>query len=90
MTRLKKMMKTIREQLATFNIKLFHEPRYVAVFRTKETHLISLYKLLLEEQDIPVVVFNQRDSSYNAFGDISLNVPRQFEEAAKKIIREHE
>ncbi len=72
------------------NTRLTREPAYVSVYRSKELHLISLYKLVLEEHNIPVVIFDQRDSSYNAFGDIYLNVPARHESEALKILKEHE
>jgi hypothetical protein len=42
----------------------------------------------LEDEGIKVQVWNQVDSSYNAFGYIHLNVLQENEEKALKIIEE--
>jgi hypothetical protein len=40
----------------------------------------------LETHDIPVHIFNQRDSSYNTFGYIYLNVLAKHEKIAIELI----
>jgi hypothetical protein len=67
-------------------IKLTNQPRWTTVFLTKDEATIRIYKLKLETEEIPVMIFDQRDSSYNAFGDMYLQVPVEFEERAKALI----
>jgi hypothetical protein len=74
------------QQIKEKNLKLKKEPKWVTVFQSKEDYLISIYKLKLESEEIPVMVFDQRDSSYNAFGDIYLQVLLEDESLAKIII----
>ena len=58
---------------------------------TSEEHLVTLYKLKLEEEEIPVFVINKKDSSYNSFGAIELYVHHTLVVRAKHIIeKEHE
>lgn len=47
---------------------------------------VEIYKLKLEDEDIPVLVWNERDSSYNAFGYVHLQVRMEDQEKAKMII----
>lgn len=42
----------------------------------------------LEEEGIKVLVFDQRDSSYNAFGYVYLQVHKQNVERAEQILKE--
>lgn len=46
----------------------------------------ALIKFKLEEIDIPVVVFNQIDSSYGAFGTIRIMVPESDYPAAVGLL----
>jgi hypothetical protein len=40
----------------------------------------------LTDVDIPAVIFDQRDSSYNAFGDIYLKVHRDYVQKAQELL----
>ncbi|MGB0934048.1 MAG: hypothetical protein ACPGU5_07175 [Lishizhenia sp.] len=61
------------------------------VISTAEEHLVTIYKLKLEEEGIPVFVINKKDSSYNSFGSIELYVHHTLVVRAKHIIeKEHE
>ena len=42
----------------------------------------------LEAHEIPAAIFDQRDSSYNAFGYLYLNVHWQDEQIALELIEE--
>jgi hypothetical protein len=42
--------------------------------------------MALEEEEIPVLIFDQRDSSYNTFGDIQLQVLNEDVTRAQKIL----
>lgn len=62
------------------------EPSWVQVYQSSDEYMITIQKLKLEDAEIPVMVFNQRDSSYNAFGYIYINVPSEFRAEAEKIV----
>ena len=62
------------------------QPKWVTVHQTISEHESQIIKLALESEGIPVMVFNQRDSSYNAFGFIYLQVPVDREKEANKIV----
>ena len=47
---------------------------------------IEIFKLKLEEEGIPVMIWDERDSSYNAFGYVHLQVRNDDLEKAKMII----
>ena len=60
------------------------------ILETTDPFYAQIVKLKLEKEGIPVVVFDQRDSSYNAFGYIYLSVQHNHEEAARKIIEDEQ
>jgi len=67
-------------------IKLTPEPKWVTVYQSTDQYMVSIQKLKLDDAQIPVIQFNQRDSSYNAFGYIYLQVPTELIDKATKII----
>jgi len=63
----------------------------VTVFQSTDEYMIRIRKLTLEDHEIPVMLFDQRDSSYNAFGYIYLNVRKEDEKRAVELLNtEHE
>ncbi len=64
------------------------EPNWVTVFQSSDEYIVRIYKLKLEAHEIPVSIFDQRDSSYNAFGYIYLNVRAEDEKQALELIEE--
>lgn len=42
--------------------------------------------MTLESEGIPVMIFDQRDSSYNSFGDMYLQVPVELEKEVFGIL----
>ena len=67
-------------------IKLTKESKWTTVFQSSDEYMVTIQKLKLEDAEIPVIQFNQRDSSYNAFGYIYLQVPTELTEKAAQII----
>lgn len=67
-------------------IKLAKEPKWTTVFQSQDEYMVSIQRLKLEDEKIPVIQFNQRDSSYNAFGYIYLQVPTEMVEKATQLI----
>ena len=67
-------------------IKLTKEPKWTTVFQSTDEYMMCIQKLKLEDAQIPVMEFNQRDSSYNAFGYYYLQVPTELIVKATQII----
>lgn len=62
--------------------------KWITVFQSTDEYIVGIYKMKLETHDIPVHIFNQRDSSYNTFGYIYLNVLAKHEKIAIELIEE--
>ena len=62
---------------------------WVSVFTTTRELEAEIVKDLLDEERIPAVILNQKDSSYQTFGDISVMVSRDDQEEAKKVIKDY-
>jgi len=72
-------------------VKLVKEPSWDSVYQTTDEIELRIKKLKLEDENIPVVIFDQRDSSYNAFGYLYLHVRKEDVEKALKILNiDHE
>lgn len=56
------------------------------VFQTMDEYALRIRKMQLEDEGISCVVFDQRDSSYNAFGYLYLQVQRKDEQRAREIV----
>ena len=62
------------------------EPKWKTVYQTKNEVSIRILKMTLESEGIPVMIFDQRDSSYNSFGDMYLQVPVELEKEVFGIL----
>ena len=62
---------------------------WVSVFTTTRELEAGIVKDLLDEAGISAVILNQKDSSYQTFGDISVMVSRDDQEEAKKVIKDY-
>ena len=69
---------------------LMNEPKWVSVYDSSEEFSVHIKKMALEDAGIPVTIFDQRDSSYKAFGYISIHVPSELKEEALLVLKEHE
>jgi hypothetical protein len=85
-----KWLKNLNTIQKSRKVKLKKEPLRINILETSDPFYAEIVKLKLEEQGIPVVVFDQRDSSYNAFGFIYLSIFKHDEEAAKQIINDEQ
>ena len=82
------LIQRLREKWTTLRTKLVNEPRWVSVYDSHEEYTVHIKKLALEDAGIPVTIFDQRDSSYNAFGYIYLHVPIELKEKALQVLEE--
>ncbi len=80
------LIQRLREKWTVLRTKLVNEPSWVSVYDSHEEYTIHIKKMALEDAGIPVSIFDQRDSSYNAFGYIYLNVPVEFKEKALQVL----
>lgn len=72
-------------------MKLVKEPSWESVYQSQNEIELRIKKLKLEDESIPVMIFDQRDSSYNAFGYLYLHVRKEDVERALKILNtDHE
>lgn len=67
-------------------VKLVKESQWHSIFQSLEPYSVEIFKLKLEAEGITVMVWDERDSSYNAFGYVHLQVKSEFKEQAKAII----
>lgn len=63
-----------------------NEPEWVTVEESSDEYSIRINKIRLEDEGIPAIIFDQRDSSYNAFGYIYLKVHKENEAKARKLL----
>ena len=82
------LIQKIKEKWTMLRTKLVNEPKWVSVYDSHEEYTIHIKKLALEDAGIPVTIFDQRDSSYNAFGYIYLHVPIEHKERALQVLEE--
>lgn len=80
------LIQRLREKWTVLRTKLVNEPSWVSVYDSHEEYTIHIKKMALEDAGIPVSIFDQRDSSYNAFGYIYLHVPVEFKEKALQVL----
>lgn len=69
-------------------VQLIQQPKWTTVFQTRDEFSLRIIKLRLEDEAIPVMIFDQRDSSYTTFGDIYIQVPLEYEQKALDLINE--
>ena len=82
MSLLQKLKKTLKSLTAT----LKSDSPWVNIYQSSDEFSIRIMKLKLEDENIPVRIFDQRDSSYNAFGYIYLSVLKENIEIAREIL----
>jgi len=61
-------------------------PRWESIYQSTEEYSVRIKKLALDDAGIPNMIFDQRDSSYNAFGYIYLQVMIEDVERANEIL----
>ncbi len=60
---------------------------WTSVFETNQLYKAELIKDILCDNDIDAVILNQKDSSYNSFGEIYVMVNKEEKEKAEGIIK---
>jgi hypothetical protein len=64
------------------------EKGWKEVFLTDQEYQACMARDLLNEAGILAVILNQRDSSYQAFGEFAVIVPGEAEETAMDLLKE--
>lgn len=80
----------IQRKLTLLRTKLMSDSGWISVYQSQTEYLAHIKKLALENAGIEVKFSDDRDSSYNAFGYVQLFVPKDFEEKAQRLLKEHE
>lgn len=84
------LIRRLREKWTLLRTNLVNEPKWVSVYESLEEFSVHIKKMALEDAGIPVTIFDQRDSSYKAFGYISIHVPIELKEKALHVLEAHE
>lgn len=63
-----------------------NESEWVTIDQSTDEYSIRIKKIMLDDEGIPAILFDQRDSSYNAFGCIYLKVHKDHEQEALKLL----
>lgn len=56
------------------------------LYSTRNFAEANIIKGMLEENNVPVIIFNKQDSNYLCFGDIELFVPAVFKNIATQLL----
>ncbi len=64
------------------------EKGWKEVLLTRDEVRATMARDILTNEGIPAVVMNQKDSTYNAFGDLAVYVPEASEEKALDLIKD--
>tara|TARA_B100000902_G_scaffold398473_1_gene465370 strand:+ start:14006 stop:14209 length:204 start_codon:yes stop_codon:yes gene_type:complete len=66
------------------------EKNWIKIFSSTNPIKTNIKKQLLSEFKIPVIEINQKDSSYNMFGEINLYIHEKHIKLAGKILSKNE
>ena len=80
------MIRKLLQRWKSAQTKLVKESDWVTIIESTNEFQIRIDQLKLESEGIPVVIFDQRDSSYNAFGYLYLKVRAKDKDVAVKIL----
>ncbi len=76
----------MKNRWTALRTKLVREPEWVTIFESRDEYVVRIKHMQLVEADIPAVIFDQRDSSYQAFGYLYLKVQREHMKNAQEIL----
>jgi Putative prokaryotic signal transducing protein len=62
---------------------------WIIIYSTPSTFEASAIQGNLESQEVPCIIYNQRDSAYNTFGMVHIKVPEDYRQQAFDIINQH-
>ena len=80
------LIRNLRRRWISRKIRLKAEPEWVTVYQSTNEYSVRIHKMNLEDHGISVILFDQRDSSYNAFGYIYLHVRVHDKDKALELI----
>ena len=87
-------MKLIRRLLTKWkNLKtnLNKDSNWVTIYQSIDEPSVRIYSMQLEDNEIASMIFDQRDSSYNAFGYLYLQVRVEDKSKALELLNlDHE
>jgi len=80
------LIRKMKNRLTALWTKLIPEPEWVTIFESRDEYVVRIKHMQLVEAEVPAVIFDQRDSSYQAFGYLYLKVRREHLEKAHEIL----
>lgn len=80
------MLRKLKKIWKTLNSPKKSNSRWVTVVNTSDLFYSSICKNTLEQEGIPVMIIDQRDSSYTIIGEIHLQVLQEDVIKAQKIL----
>mmetsp|Transcript_24100 Transcript_24100/g.32315 ORF Transcript_24100/g.32315 Transcript_24100/m.32315 type:complete len:90 (-) Transcript_24100:95-364(-) len=82
-----KLIRKLKSHWTNLRMKLVQEPEWVTIFDSRDEYIVRIKHMQLTEAEVPAVIFDQRDSSYQNFGYIYLKVHREHLEQANEILK---
>ena len=80
------MLRSLKKIWKALNNERIDSSKWLTVVSTNDIYFASIFKNALEQAGIPVMITDQRDSSYLNFGQIHLQVlPEHFFNAQKIV-----
>ena len=67
-------------------IELVKESPWITIYQSTEEYSVRIHQNVLESNGFKTIVFNQQDSSYKAFGYFYLQVLKEKEDEARKLL----
>jgi Putative prokaryotic signal transducing protein len=62
---------------------------WIIIYSTPSTFEATAIHGNFEANDIPCIIYNQRDSTYNTFGMVHVKVPEEFKQPAFDLLNQH-
>ncbi len=79
-------MKNLVKSLLTQKNQKRTDANWATIYAGVDEHFIAICKFSLENEGIRTRTYNQKDSTYNAFGEIYLQVPTEEMDRAQNIV----
>ncbi|GAB5416162.1 MAG: hypothetical protein Crog4KO_12540 [Crocinitomicaceae bacterium] len=81
-----KLIRKLKNRWTNLRTKLIKEPEWVTIYESRDEYLVRIKHMQLKEAEVPAVIFDQRDSSYQSFGYLYLKVHTEHLEQANEIL----
>ena len=82
-----KIIQKLKISWTAFLVKLNKEPEWITIYQSRDEYSVIIKQMILKDAQIPSLIFNQKDSSYQSFGYIHLKVKQQHKEEAIQLLK---